>query len=116
MSSNFTAQDVRQTLCAVLALGATLLPVGFLSGWCSNVLGFRQSSRTMQALLSVVLSIAILPAAINLLGHWISLRILGLLCLSLAVICVVILARDKTRRAPEPGRSHLQIAGSLLVA
>jgi hypothetical protein len=74
-----------------------LFPCGFLAGWLTNVLGFRRASLTEKSLLSVVLSIAVFPIAVNLLGRWVTLRWVGILDLALILPFTILLKRGAFR-------------------
>jgi hypothetical protein len=63
----------------------------------TNVLGFRRASLTEKSLLSVVLSIAVFPIAVNLLGRWVTLRWVGILDLALILPFTILLKRGAFR-------------------
>lgn len=97
MNSHFTFQDLSSISIAILAFGVLLLPIGYLTGWISNVLEFRKADLTEKLLLSIVFSFAVFPIVVNLIGRWIALRYVALFALLLILPCSILLFRTYAR-------------------
>jgi hypothetical protein len=84
--ANFTLLDIFGTLRALPFFALLFLAPGYCLGRVSNVLAFRQRGAAEQWLLSMGLSIVVMPIALNLLSRWLPLHITIALCWLLAVI------------------------------
>ncbi|HWW97050.1 MAG TPA: hypothetical protein VNY74_05110 [Edaphobacter sp.] len=84
--TNFTLLDIFGILRVLPFFALIFLAPGYCLGRASNVLGFRQRSAAEQWLLSMGLSIVVMPIALNLLSRWIPLGVTVPLCWLLAVI------------------------------
>ena len=85
---NFTLLDVLGTLHALPFFALLFLAPGYCLGRASNVLRFRRRSPAEQWLLSMGLSIVVVPIALNLLSRGFPLRITVAFCWLLAIIAV----------------------------
>ena len=84
--TNFTLVDIFGTLRVLPFFALIFLAPGYCMGRWSNVLGFRQRGAAEQWLLSMGISIVVMPIALNLLSRWFSLRVTVPLCWLLAAI------------------------------
>jgi hypothetical protein len=97
--TNFTLLDIFGTLRALPFFALIFLAPGYCLGRASNVLGFRRRGAAEQWLLSMGLSIVVMPITLNLLSRWFSLRVTVPLCWLLAVIAAAdLLARWRRNR------------------
>jgi hypothetical protein len=86
--TNFTLLDIFGILRALPFFALIFLAPGYCLGRLSNVLGFRQRGAAEQWLLSLGISIVVMPIALNLLSRWFSLNVTIPLCWLLAVIAI----------------------------
>jgi hypothetical protein len=84
--TNFTLLDIFGILRALPFFALIFLAPGYCLGRVSNVLGFRQRGAAEQWLLSMGISIVVMPITLNLLSRWFSLRVTVSLCWLLAVV------------------------------
>ncbi len=84
--ANFTLLDIFGTLRALPFFALLFLAPGYCLGRVSNVLGFRRRGAAEQWLLSMGLSIVVMPIALNLLSRWLPLHITVALCWLLAIV------------------------------
>jgi hypothetical protein len=85
---NFTLLDVLGTLHALPFFALLFLAPGYCLGRASNVLRFRRRGAAEQWLLSMGISIVVMPIALNLLSRGFPLRITIAFCWLLAIIAV----------------------------
>jgi hypothetical protein len=86
--TNFTLLDIFGILRVLPFFGLIFLTPGYCLGRVSNVLGFRQRGAAEQWLLSMGISIVVMPIALNLLSRWFPLSVTVPLCWLLAGIAV----------------------------
>jgi hypothetical protein len=86
--TNFTLLDIFGILRVLPFFGLIFLAPGYCLGRVSNVLGFRQRGAAEQWLLSMGISIVVMPIALNLLSRWFPLSVTVPLCWLLAGIAV----------------------------
>jgi vacuolar-type H+-ATPase subunit I/STV1 len=91
---SFTMTDTMGTLAATVLLGLFLLPPGFLLGYASNVLAFRQRSASERLLISLALSMAVVPVISVLLVRVAGMTVALALFLLAAIAACVMLARQ----------------------
>jgi hypothetical protein len=84
--TNFTLLDMFGILRVLPFFALIFLAPGYCLGRVSNVLGFRQRGAAEQWLLSMGISIVVMPIALNLLSRWFSLNVTVTLCWILAII------------------------------
>jgi hypothetical protein len=84
--TNFTMLDIFGILHVLPFFALIFLAPGYCLGRVSNVLGFRQRGAAEQWLLSMGISIVVMPIAINLLSRWFSLNVTVTLCWIVAII------------------------------
>lgn len=70
MLTNFTAIDVLGTIEASLLLSLFLFVPGYVIGWVSNIVSFRQRRTVTQLALSTPLAVAVVPILVYLLGRY----------------------------------------------
>jgi hypothetical protein len=104
---NYAVIDAGGIVAATIAFGLILVPPGFVLGWCSNLLGFRQRSGSEKLLFSVALSIATVPILAVVVGRFASVTA-TLLALLLCLLAFVVLLREEFVRA----RAGQQYAGA----
>jgi hypothetical protein len=84
--TNFTLLDISGILRVLPFFALIFLAPGYCLGRVSNVLGFRQRGAAEQWLLSMGISIVVMPIALNLLSRWFSLHVTVTLCWILAIL------------------------------
>jgi hypothetical protein len=84
--TNFTLEDILGILRVLPFFALIFLAPGYCLGRVSNVLGFRQRGAAEQWLLSMGISIVVVPITLNLLSRWFSLSVTVPLCWLLAGI------------------------------
>jgi hypothetical protein len=84
--TNFTLLDIFGILRVLPFFALIFLAPGYCLGRVSNVLGFRQRGAAEQWLLSMGISIVVMPIALNLSSRWFSLNVTVTLCWILAII------------------------------
>src|SRR3979411_397716 len=84
--TNFTLLDIFGILRVLPFFALIFLAPGYCLGRVSNVLKFRQRGAAEQWLLSMGISIVVMPIAINLLSRWFSLNVTVTLCWIVAII------------------------------
>jgi len=84
--TNFTLLDIFGILHVLPFFALIFLAPGYCLGRVSNVLGFRQRGAAEQWLLSMGISIVVMPIALNLLSRWFSLSVTVPLCWLLTVV------------------------------
>jgi hypothetical protein len=87
--ANFTLLDIFGVLRVLPFFALLFLAPGYCVGRVSNVLSFRQRGAAEQWLLSMGISVVVMPIALNLLSRWFSLTVTVPLCWLLAVVAVV---------------------------
>jgi hypothetical protein len=90
----YTITDILGALEAAAIFAAFLLPPGFLLGFASNVLGFRNRSASERFLFSTVLSLSIAPVLAVLLVRFSSLTITVSIFLVAAVVSILLVVRE----------------------
>jgi hypothetical protein len=78
--TNFTLLDIFGILRVLPLFALLFLAPGYCVGRASNVLGFRQRGAAEQWLLSMGISIVVMPIALNLLSRWFPVSITVRLC------------------------------------
>ena len=120
MTQNITVQEVIATLWAVLAFIPVFVCTGYLTGWCSDVLGFRQRSLIERLFWSIPLSFAVAAIFAILIGKFISLSAASFLILATAPLCLGLLVREwsQSRRSERPLNIGLRPLGptAILIA
>jgi hypothetical protein len=86
--ANFTAEDIFGILRVMPFFALIFLAPGYCLGRLSNVLGFRQRGAAEQWLLSMGISIVVMPITLNLLSRWFPLGVTVPLCWLLAGIAL----------------------------
>jgi len=86
--ANFTVEDIFGILHVLPFFALIFLAPGYCLGRVSNVLGFRQRGAAEQWLLSMGISIVVVPITLNLLSRWFSLSVTVPLCWLLAGIAL----------------------------
>jgi hypothetical protein len=86
--TNFTLVDIFGILRVLPFFALIFLAPGYCLGRVSNVLTFRQRGTAEQWLLSMGISIIVMPIALNLLSRWFSLRVTVPLCWLLAGVAI----------------------------
>jgi hypothetical protein len=86
--ANFTLEDIFGILRVLPFFALIFLAPGYCLGRVSNVLRFRQRGAAEQWLLSMGISIVVVPITLNLLSRWFSLRVTVPLCWLLAGIAL----------------------------
>jgi hypothetical protein len=84
--TNFTLLDILGILHVLPFFALIFLAPGYCLGRVSNVLGFRRRGAAEQWLLSMGVSIVVMPITLNLLSRWFSLRVTVALCWLLAIV------------------------------
>ncbi len=84
--NNFTLLDIFGILRVLPFFALIFVAPGYCLGRVSNVLGFRQRGAAEQWLLSMGISIVVMPITLNLLSRWFSLSVTVPLCWLLAGI------------------------------
>src|ERR1700756_5351232 len=113
--ANFTLLDIFGILRVLPFFALILLAPGYCLGRVSNVLRFRQRGAAEQWLLSMGISIVVMPITLNLLSRWLSLRVTVPLCGLLAgIVAGDLLVRWRRNRffvAPSMRRSTAAAIG-----
>ncbi|MDR3762542.1 MAG: hypothetical protein P4M01_00450 [Acidobacteriota bacterium] len=100
----YTLVDLQATLEAALLYCLFLLPPGFLLGYAANALGFRSRSAEERALISLVLSLSIVPVAAELLARASSLAVAVAIFLLAAAVAAGLIIREFLRAGLRPRR------------
>jgi hypothetical protein len=99
--ANFTLDDVFGILRVLPFFALIFLAPGYCLGRVSNVLGFRQRGAAEQWLLSMGISIVVVPITLNLLSRWFPLSVTVPLCWLLAGLALGdLLVRWRRNRFP----------------
>ncbi|MBS1804659.1 MAG: hypothetical protein JST28_14950 [Acidobacteria bacterium] len=107
MTQNITVQEITATLWAVPAFIPVFVCTGYLAGWCSNVLGFRQRSLVERLFWSIPLSFSVSAIFAVLVGKFFSLSAASFLILATLPLCLALLVWEwsQNRRSGQ----HLNI-------
>jgi hypothetical protein len=97
---SFTANDLAGTTLATLAFALFLLPPGYLLGWASNLLGFRQRGAAERLLISLVLSVATVPVLAVLAARLLTLPAAIAIFVALALAALALAASEIYRNPP----------------
>jgi len=115
--ANFTLLDIFGILRVLPFFALIFLAPGYCLGRVSNVLGFRQRGAAEQWLLSMGISIVVMPITLNLLSRWFSLRVTVPLCSLLVGIAVGdLLVRWRRNRFSIASSIHRSTAAAIGLA
>jgi hypothetical protein len=91
---NITAQEITTTLLAVPAFTPVAVCTGYITGWCSNVLRFRERSLVERLFWSIPLSFSVTAIFAVLVAKFSSFRAVEFLVLATIPLCVIALVRE----------------------
>jgi len=97
LTQNITLEEISTALWAVAAFVPVSICTGYLAGWSSNLLSFRQRSLVERLFWSIPLSIAVSTITLVLVGRFSSLAVAAALILACTVGCIAVLLFEHLR-------------------
>jgi len=104
LTQNITLEEITTTLWAVAAFVPVSICTGYLAGWCSNLLSFRQRSLVERLFWSIPLSLSISAIFAVLIAKFSSLPVAQFLVLATVPLCLATLIWEwlQKRRSGDP--------------
>jgi hypothetical protein len=94
LTQNITVEEITAALLAIPAFVPVAVCTGYLAGWCSNVLDFRQRSLVERFFWSIPLSFSVSPVFAVLIAKFSSLAVAEFLVLASVPLCLIVLGRE----------------------
>ena len=114
MHASFTVSDIEGSLWGTILFALYLFVPGYVTGWATDVLGFRKAGFSERILLAVCLSVCVSPILANLMARAFSTPTCAVAFLLFSLAFVVLAAAEWNRRPPIFPLPRYTVAGFCL--